>query len=121
MWGKNIASLKGQTTRTTPNPVTEDLLKVPRDILNLHMEVFLSIDVFFVNKIPFLLALSKNICCTAANHLTDKTVPQIFKAFKDIYQYYLHLGFRVTVIHADGELHPSNLCSILCPVVPCLT
>jgi Holliday junction resolvase RusA-like endonuclease len=83
-WGKNIAALKGKTIRTTPNPVTEDLLKVPRDALNLHKEVFLSIDVVFVNKIDFLLTLSKNICFTAVNHLTDRTVPQLFEAFKDI-------------------------------------
>jgi hypothetical protein len=36
----------------------------------------------------------------------DRTVPHIFKAFKDIYQYYLQRGFHITVVHADGEFAP---------------
>ena len=42
----------------------------------------------------------------AVNHLSDRTIPQIFKAFKEIYQYYLHRGFRITTVHADGEFAP---------------
>jgi hypothetical protein len=52
------------------------------------------------------LTLSRNITSTAINHLADRTVPQIFKAFKEIYQYYLRCGFRITVVHADGEFAP---------------
>jgi len=59
-----------------------------------------------VNKIPFFLTLSRKICFTAVNHLTDRTDPQIFKAFKEIYQYYLQRGFRITTVHADGEFAP---------------
>jgi hypothetical protein len=40
------------------------------------------------------------------NHLTDRTVQQIFKAFKEIYQYYLQCGFHITVVHANGEFAP---------------
>ena len=40
------------------------------------------------------------------NHLADRTVPQIYKAFKEIYQYYLHRGFRITTVHADSEFKP---------------
>jgi hypothetical protein len=106
IWGKNIAALKGKTTRTKPDPVAKDFVKVPNDLLKLHKEVFLTVDIFFVNKIPFFLTLSRKICFTAVNHLADRTVPQIFKAFKEIYQYYLHRGFRITTVHADGEFEP---------------
>jgi Reverse transcriptase (RNA-dependent DNA polymerase) len=106
IWGKNIAALKGKTTRSKPNPVTEDFVKVPTELLQLHKEVFLTFDIFFVNKIPFFLTLSRKICFTAVNHLMDRTVPEIFKAFKEIYQYYLHRGFRITTVHADGEFSP---------------
>jgi hypothetical protein len=83
---KNIAALKGKTTRSKPNPVARDFVKVPVALLKLHKEVFLTVDIFFVNKIPFFLTLSRKICFTAVNHLADRTVPQIFKAFvKKIY------------------------------------
>ena len=42
---------------------------------------------FFVNKIQFFLALSRKIYFTEVNHLANRTVPEIFKAFKEVYQY----------------------------------
>ena len=106
IWGKNIAALKGKTTRTKTIPVARDYVKIPLELLKLHKEVFLTSDIFFVNKIPFFLTLSCKITFTAVNHLADRIVPQIFKAFKEIYQYYLQRGFRITVVHADGEFAP---------------
>jgi hypothetical protein len=105
-WGKNIAALKGKTTWGKPNPVAKDFVKVPVELLKLHKEVFLTADIFFVNKIPLFLTLSCKICFTMVNHLADRSVPQIFKAFKEIYQFYLHRGFRITTVHADGEFAP---------------
>jgi hypothetical protein len=82
MWGKNIAALKGKTTWIKTHPVARDYVKFPKELLKLHKEVFLTTNIFFVNKIPFFLTLSRKICLTAVNHLADRTVPQIFKAFK---------------------------------------
>jgi hypothetical protein len=106
MWGNNIAALKGKTTRSKMHPVARYYVKVPRELLKLHKEVFLTTDIFFVNKIPFFLTLSCKICFTAVNHLADRTVPQIFKAFKEMYQYYLQCGLHITTLHADGEFAP---------------
>ena len=39
----------------------------------------------------------------AFNHLEKRTVPEIFKYFKELYQYYLHCGFRITTVNADGK------------------
>jgi hypothetical protein len=106
IWGKKIAALKGKTTRRKTIPVDRDYVKVTLELLRLHEEVFLTTDIFFVNKNPSFLTLSRKITFTAVNHLADRTVPQIFKDFKDIYQYYLQRGFHITVVHADGEFAP---------------
>jgi hypothetical protein len=82
IWGKNFAALKGRTTGSKTHPVARDYMKVPKELLKLHKEVFLTTYIFFVNKIPFFLTLSHNICFTAVNHLADRTVPHIFKALK---------------------------------------
>jgi hypothetical protein len=102
IWGKNIAALKVKTTRSKTFPVARDYVKVPLELMKLHKELFLTTDIFFVNKNPLFLTLSRNITFTAINHLADRTVPQIFKTFKEIYQYYLQRGFHITVVHADG-------------------
>jgi hypothetical protein len=109
IWGKSVSALQGKTTRKKSIPVTRDYIKIPRELMRLHQEVFLTIDIFFVNKIPFLLSLSRKIHFTAVQHLANRTVPNIFKAFKEIYQYYLQRGFHITTIHADGEFAPLKI------------
>jgi hypothetical protein len=106
IWGKNIAALKWKTTRSKTHPVARDYVKVPKELLKIHKEVFLTTYIFFVNKIPFFLTLSRKIYFTAVNHLADRTVPQIFKAFKEMYQYYLQRDFHITTVHAYGEFSP---------------
>ena len=82
------------------------MVKVPRELMKLLKEVFLTCDIFFVNKIPFFLTLSRKICFTAIKHLANRMVDAIFKAFKEHYTYYLQRGFRITTVHADGEFSP---------------
>ena len=48
-----------------------------------------------VNKIPFFLTLSWNIYFTSVNRPTNRTVPGIFKAFKEVYLNYIHSGFLI--------------------------
>jgi hypothetical protein len=36
IWGKNIATLKGNTTWSKPIPVVRDYVKVPMDLMKLH-------------------------------------------------------------------------------------
>jgi hypothetical protein len=106
IWGKNIAAPTGKTTRSKSIPVARDFFKVPMEIMKLHKEVFLTTGIFFVNKIPFFLTLGCKICFTAVNHLVDCTVQQIFKAFKDMYQYYLQHSFHIKTVHANDEFAP---------------
>jgi hypothetical protein len=66
----------------------------------------MSADIFFVNKIPFFLTLSRKICFTAVNHLADRTVKTIFKAYEEIHKFYLNRGFHITTLLVDGEFAP---------------
>jgi hypothetical protein len=54
-------ALKGKTTQTKPDPVARDFVKVPMELLKLHKEVYITANLFFVNKIPFFLMLSHKI------------------------------------------------------------
>ena len=59
IWGTDVPSLKGKTTRSTPSTVPTDIVEIPVKICKLHRLVTLSINMFFVNKIPFFITLSK--------------------------------------------------------------
>jgi hypothetical protein len=103
IWGNNIAALKGKTTRNKMHPVARDYVKVPKELLKLHEEVFLKTNIFFVKKILFFGHTMSQDIFLAVKNLADRTVPQIFKTFKEIYQYYLQHGFHITAVHANGE------------------
>ena len=52
--GPSIAALKGKTVRSSPNQViTEDLIEVPKQMLESNLNVALLADAFFVNTISF--------------------------------------------------------------------
>jgi len=104
IWGRNIAALKGKTTHRTADAVkVESIIPIPKEMLAMHKNVVLAIDIFFVNKIPFFATLSRNICFTTVTHLANRTLQTIFNAFRGIYNYYLARGFKVTTVMADGE------------------
>ena len=69
----------------------------------LHNQVTLSIDIFFVKKIPFLLKLSRVLCFGTATHLGDRKIETIYKALESIVKYYFQKGFKITGVTADGE------------------
>ena len=55
IWGKNIASLKGNNTRNKPIHVVGYIGKIQKEIVNIHKEVFMKADISFLNGIPFCL------------------------------------------------------------------
>jgi hypothetical protein len=107
VWGPNVAGLKEKTVRKAVKSVkVEDLIQIPKEMIAMHKDVTLGIDIFFINKIRFFVTLSRNICFTSATHLPDHKLKSIFVAFKKMYNYYLRRGFRITTVMADGEFAP---------------
>ncbi len=62
VWGPSIAMLKGKTVRKTPPVIRQDVIEIPKEIRELHKDVTLTIDNFFVNKIQFFTTYSLVIC-----------------------------------------------------------
>ena len=83
--------------------VASDRIKIPKDIDNLKKIIFLTADIFFVNGIPLFISLSRKIDFTGASHLKGRTAAIIFDSFKAIFRFYLQQGFRIQIVHADGE------------------
>jgi hypothetical protein len=103
IWGKNIASLKGKTTRKKPFHVAGDLMKVPKELLSLHKDVYLTVDLFFVNEIAFLISLSRKIEFTTSSHVANRQEKTIFAAFKPIFEFYAKRGFHISILGVDDE------------------
>ena len=104
IWGKSINALKGKTTRQKPMPVVSNLIQIPRELLNLHNNVFLAIDIFFVNGIAFFVSISRKICYTGVIHLKNRKHQSILDALKQTLTFYAHRGLQVKFIRGDGEI-----------------
>jgi hypothetical protein len=85
IWGPSVAALKGKTVRKRPEPVKTDIVSIPKEICELHKEVTLAIDIFFMSKILFFLTLSRVLYFTTVTHLPDRSLDQIFKVLKGIF------------------------------------
>jgi hypothetical protein len=103
IWGPSMAALKGKTVWKKPEPVKTDIVSILKEIRELHKEVTLTINISFVNEIPFFVTFSQVLYFTMVTHLPDRSLGQIFKVLKGIFYYYLQQGFRVTFIMGDGE------------------
>lgn len=80
IWGCNLWMLKEKTTQRTQSIVELDIVWIPPEIRKL---LSLSIDIFFVNFIPFLIFLS-----SSTKHLAEFCTTTIFKALWGIVLYY---------------------------------
>jgi hypothetical protein len=103
IWGPSVAALKGKMVWKRLEPIKTDIVSIPKEIRELHKEVTLTIDIFFMNKIPFFLTLSRVLYFTMVTHLPDRSLDQIFKVLKGIFYYYLQQGFHGTFITVNGE------------------
>ena len=108
IYGKDIAALKGKTTRTQPLPVNTDVIPVPKWVHRLYHDIVIGIDIFFVNRIPFITSLSKGLYLTTVAWLNDRSVDTVCKALKDIINIYNKRGFRVATVCADREFEPTE-------------
>jgi len=61
LFGKNIASLKGKTAYCQGAPVIGRTNGMPPSIWEHFQQTVLAIDIMFVNKIPFLISISRGM------------------------------------------------------------
>jgi hypothetical protein len=61
IFGPNLGALKGKTPKHRSVPVTGGIDGVPPSILERFQKVVLAIDIMFVNKLPFLITVSRGL------------------------------------------------------------
>jgi hypothetical protein len=71
-----------------------------------HQEVTLAMDIMFMNKIPFLLTISRKLHIGTGKNLANRQVLNVANSLKKVLQLFHRHGFRVTTILADPEFEP---------------
>jgi hypothetical protein len=103
IFGPNLGSLKGKTVRSKNAHVPSLVADVPYHIIKLHKDVTVCFDIMFVNKIAFLITVSRNIRFGTTERLLSRKADTVGKALINVLAFYRQRGFRVKECHGDGE------------------
>ena len=106
IFGPNLGALKGKTPARHSTVVSGGRDGVPPDILDRHRDLVVSMDIFFINKIPFLLTTSRNLHFGTVEALPNRQIRTVLQAIQRMLAIYHARGFRVRTIPADPEFQP---------------
>jgi hypothetical protein len=104
IFGPNVCTLTGKTVHHGEEHVLLDLTPVPKDILSLYHMVTLCVDIMYVNKLLFLVTISRNIKFAMIELLSNHQEGTVSNSITNVMRLYGLWGFLMTAIaHADGE------------------
>ena len=81
-------------------------MEIPKSILESNKNITLSIDIMFVNKIPFVTTISRYVKFTTVEVIQKRTKSQLSECIKNIVAIYTQRGFKVNHALLDGEFVP---------------
>jgi hypothetical protein len=103
IFGRNVDSLKGKTTRQGTEHVHARLEGLPMGVMAKYRDVTLCIDNMFVNKVGFFMLISRDIHFITAEAFPNRQEKTLMNCLKQVHSAYLRRGFRVTHAHGDLE------------------
>ena len=106
IFGPDIGALKGKTVRRQPPRVEVEEVPLPPTIQQHYQEVTLACDIMYVNKIPFLMSVSRHLRFGTAQHIKNQQGATIFNGIRAIHQIYLQRGFQIRNAFMDGQFEP---------------
>jgi hypothetical protein len=106
IFGQSIGVLKGKTVHKKPESVKGAVAPLPLNIMEKYRSVTLSFDLMYVNKVTFLVTLSRNIRFGTAVRLSSQCEAEIMKGLRFVFQTYKARGFKIDVLLGDGEFEP---------------
>ena len=71
-----------------------------------HNDIELTVDVMFVNQIPFVVSLSRNIVFGTSQFTKRRTGRNLLKCIKKIFNLYKARNFRIKSLYMDREFEP---------------
>jgi hypothetical protein len=106
IFGPDIGSLKGKTVRRRPHLAKPVIEPLPPQIMSRYRNVTLAADLMYVNGIPMLVTISRNVRFVTVEALPNRNIPTLVNGIKAVATIYKRAGFRITTALMDGEFEP---------------
>jgi hypothetical protein len=108
IFSPDLAGVRGRTVRQPPESVTTNYVQILRAILKQHRVVTLTVDVMFVNGVPFLVCASCGINIITAEYTPSCTTKLLADGIKRIIDLYSRGGYQVGTVLIDNEFKNST-------------
>jgi len=105
IFGPNLGSLKGKTVQRGEKHVAFKPVHLPLSISAKYRSMILCIDLMFVNKIPFLITISRHVKCGTVEVMKNRKSETIVAGLKHVKQLYAKRGFKLVGCHAKTNLN----------------
>jgi hypothetical protein len=103
IFGLYTGTLKGKSNRKPPIPVKQDLIVIPPELKDSHLDILFCMDFMLVNGTPMLTGMYRYIRFRALIALEDRNEKPIYKGIDSISRLYNEAGFRICDICCDQE------------------
>ena len=84
IFGPDVGSLKGKTVRCWPHVAQRTIEPLPPQIMGRYHHVCLAADLMYINSIPMLVTISRNIQFGTVEALPNRSLPTLNKGIKTV-------------------------------------
>jgi hypothetical protein len=98
IWGKDMGSIVGKTTRKRPSPV-----EIEPTHISVDKELILCIDIFYIGGLTFLLSVSRHLNMYMVSHLVNQKLSTLKDLIMAHTSAYKSKGFLITYLLCDNE------------------
>ena len=108
IYGGVEGAIKGKTVRRTPVEVSVDENKtdIPQELAKELEKVTMSLDIFYVDRIPYLITISRKLLFTTARGLQSRDHDTVMSAIMEVISLYKMHKHEVDLILSDNEFGP---------------
>ena len=103
IFGPDLGTIKGKTTRRKPLPMVTDQIAIPPQLYEKRDALDLCIDIMFVNEMPFLTSITKALFYRMALFLPTQTARDLYAALDNVFRLYNSNGFSIAKIFCDNQ------------------
>ncbi len=103
IYGRDLANIRGKTTRRKHEHVQIDYVQIPRDFVKMHKYVTLAADVMIVNGLPFLVTSSRGISLVTIEYLPSRTAKRLVHTLRRVFRIYRTCGYVIQITLMDIE------------------
>ena len=103
IFGPNLGSILGKTVRRPGEQVIVQHTNVPRPVMDHHRDVTICVDIMYVNKIMFLVTISRKIKFGTVEPILNRKAGTLMKCIDNVKKIYEKRGFRLRIAVIDNE------------------